>query len=176
MFLLIDKQRMVVVHRHESNSVLSNLAYIEMAHCPGSIFEESRRCNWAEFGYTDLSLLYEGLVGIKHSGHMKSILIDLLMRLSLTIEPSQVDAFESILQAKSIKGTDKGNYQYVWGSTKPKELEDLFEGKGRKGSLTQAMALPLQTPATAPQQPVTAAQTWTPSVPLTPPKYPPPWA
>ena len=64
MYLLIDKQRMVIVHRHESNAVLANLVHIEMAHCPAAIFEETHRRNWAEFGYTDLSLLYEGMVGV----------------------------------------------------------------------------------------------------------------
>ena len=98
------------------------------------------------------------------------------MRLTLTIEPSQVDAFEANLQANSIKLADTRNYQYIFGSNKPKELSDVFEGKGRKGSLTQAMALPLPTPAAAPQTPATAAQTWAPTLPTTPPKYPPPWA
>ena len=176
MYLLIDRKRMVIVHRHESNTVLAKLAHIEMAHCSTAIFEEYNRPMWSELGYSDLALLYEGMCGAKQTGHMKSLLIDLLIRLAGTIEPSKVDSFEASLQASSIKHTDIKNYQYVWGSNKPRELGGVVEGKALRGNLAQAMALPVPTAQQAPQTAPQAVKIVMPVLPTAAPKYPPPWA
>lgn len=176
MFLLIDKHRMVVVHRHENNVALSKLAHIEMSHCPASIFDEVHEENWLCFTHTELMHLYEGMVGLKYVGHAINPLVALLMRLALTIEPTKLDGFEATLQANSISFTDKNYYQYVFGSNKPKLMEDVFNGAARRGSLTQAVALPLATPAKPPQSPILPAHQWQPAAPVVPPKYPPPWA
>lgn len=176
MFLLIDKQRMVVVHRHPNNVALRNIAHIEMGHCPGSIFEETEEANWLQFTHTELMLLYKGMTLVPYTGHAINPLVSILMRLSQTIEPSNIDAFEVMLQANTIKDTDRNFYQYVFGSNKPKLLEDVFEGAARRGSLTQALAQPLPATVKTYQSPPIPAATWQPSTPKEPPKYPPPWA
>ena len=176
MFLLVDKQRMVIVHRHESNVTLSKIVHIEMPHCPSCIFEESHEMNWAQFSPLELMLIYEGLTDLKYVGHAIRPLISLLTRLSRTIEPSNIDGFEATLQANAIPFSDKGFYRYVHGSNKAKELDDIFVGVARKGSLTQAVALPLPTPANPPQSHVVAPAPWRPVAPTAPQKYPPPWA
>jgi hypothetical protein len=174
MFLLIDKQRMCVVHRHVSNVVLSKLAHIEMGHCASAIFEETWVTNWNEFTHTELLLLYEGLTGTKHPTHNIHFLITTLMRLALTVEPSKVDPFEVTLQANTIAYTDKGFYQYVFGSSKPRQLADVFEGTPRIGSLVQALTMPIPMPTniSTARTPVAPA---VPDVAPIPPKYAPPW-
>jgi hypothetical protein len=174
MFLLIDKQRMCVVHRHESNTVLSKLAYIEMGHCASAIFEETQIANWKEFTHTELLLLYEGLTGTKHPTHNINFLMTTLMRLALTVEPSNVNSFEATLQANAIGYKDKGFYQYIFGSNKPKQLNDVFEGTPRIGSLEQALAIQMPMPTSI----VTAHTVSIPVLPDVapiPPKYAPPW-
>lgn len=175
-YLLIDKHRMCVVHRHENNVALRHLMHIEMAHCPAAIFEEEHDANWLEFSHTELMLLYEGMVQTKYTGHATTPLIFLLKRLARTVEPSKVDAFEANLQANAIAFEDKNFYQYVYGNNRAKEMDDVFEGAARRGSLTQALALPPSTPAKPPSSPVMGTQPWQPIAPAAPVKYPPPWA
>lgn len=180
MYLLIDLDRMCVVHRHEHVNALRNVAHIEMSHCASHILNEELAQLSTLFTLSELLSLYENLTGEKCPTNSTATVVGILKRLFLTIEPSQIDSFECALQANQIPATTKAFYRYVFGSNKPQELRDIFVLEPRKGSITQAHALPLVPPIPSPVLPVYGAPVpaahAAPATPAAPAKYPPPWA
>ena len=167
MYILIDKEKLTIVHRHHNRATLSFLAHIEVAHTGTVVLNE--RGSFDYFSLSDLYAIYKNTVGEwKHGTH--AVLSEALSEVCESIPPSDVQPFEVMTQAMSIPMNDDTHYRYRKGYGTPLKSGEL-PVLSKVGQLSRSVVPPpVTTPAqvavkASPQQAAEAG-----------PKYPPPWA
>lgn len=179
MYILIDTERMAIVYRCEKVETIRALANIELSHANSRILEETYKKGYPA-NVEQLQNLFKNLTGGTNPHSFDhNYLIDQIIRLCLSAEPSKVDAFEATVQSMQIKNTDRDYYKYAKGASRATILKEPFVPPPLVGNWKAAQGLPL--PSTAPAQPAPAQaprqpQPWAVAPAATPPKYAPPWA
>jgi len=141
MYILINRETLHLLHKHDVMDVLCNLAWLEVQqynHVIGPCRHETFR------GFTDMELkmMYRNITGDEVEGLGRFALIDLLCGIAKNMEPTDVNFDELESQAASITEECKGCFQYVKGARRPTLRQSLFEGhKAKTDAEHKAMAL-----------------------------------
>jgi hypothetical protein len=112
MYVLIDRDRMIVVCRHPSHDVLVNLEFIQFAHMHSMVFEDSDPGCLEYLSTVEMLRLYTSLTGKVFPGFDRGPLGKELFSLIARIPPVVVNPLLVLSQASSISFGDTGFYQY----------------------------------------------------------------
>lgn len=126
MYILIDRERMALIHKHPNPNVLCDLAWIECHQAPYSIFPFDDANELRSYTDMELTTLYRNITGVDHNltrPQLMQVLFDLIDR----IPESDVNPFEADRQAALIPEGDERRWLYVKGATRPAQKADLFE-------------------------------------------------
>lgn len=129
MYVLIDKERMCITHKHLLREAIANVAHIEMAHVPTIICDEMDYVTFETFTDADLNKLLLAMCGQKYEHFTRKQLIEMTRGVCFSLYPSSIDGFAASRQADSISMKDKGHYKYQAGSNSPLELDEYQAAK-----------------------------------------------
>ena len=158
MFLSIDKENLLFLHKHPKQIVVSLLAEIEAAQVPISIIPCDGPAAFAYFTDLELLKLYRNTTGSDRPGFYRPGLEMACYCAAAAVPISDVIAWEVDLQWRSIPVGDRdGRYKYIKGSPIPQRVDELWQCNPLKATLppeieSHAVALrlpPAATPATA---------------------------
>lgn len=127
MYILLNRESLHLLHKHENMEALCNLAWLEVqeySHVIGPCRHETFR------GLTDMELkmLYRNITGDEVGELGRYALIDLLCGIAKNMPETDLDIEELNVQAAAIHEGCKGCFQYVKGASKPALRQSLFEG------------------------------------------------
>jgi hypothetical protein len=146
MNILIDKERMVFLRKHQSQKVLCDLAWIESHEAPVALFECDASRPLSMFTELELSMLYKNTTGQEwcHANKYSALLqvvFDLMQRLPV----DNINAFEAEAQAAKIKDDTTHSYQFVKGATSPAQKRGMkMKSLWRCGESPRLTPLPFQ--------------------------------
>jgi hypothetical protein len=126
MYILIDLDRLAVLHKHVEPDVLANLAWVEAHHSAYSIFTigDARGLRW--FTDMELKILYRNVTGVDHTltrPQFMQVLNDAFQRVDITeANPTEVE-----FQAEFVKEGDARKWKYVKGAQRPALQAELYE-------------------------------------------------
>ena len=125
---LIDRERMFLVHRHQSLECINNLDYIETWNITTVTLEDTHAASFKCFSDYELKLLHENLCGEKFEGYNYEALIQSVAALIQRTAYTDANVSETIAQANTIPMSfnRENTYRYVKGASKPEETVDLF--------------------------------------------------
>lgn len=125
MFITIDLERMVVVHKTDDHTTASYLASIELPHVPTLVSAHHLVGYWK---FTDLELrkLYKGITGADFIGYGRPQLAAAVVTLIERMPFTDCAKFEVYQQYQSISQKDDARYRYVKGSSKPAPVDDDY--------------------------------------------------
>lgn len=171
MLILVDTEKLIVVHRYPNRATLSFLAHIELAHSSCIILEE--RGSFDHFSLQDLYVLYKNSntkQEWKYGTH--AIISEAFSDICESMPISDVNSFEVTTQAMSISMKDKGYYRYQNKRSTPLNCSQLPVLKALTGN-----GKATGTPPPGPTALGTPVAVKAPAVPLqgAAPKYAPPW-
>lgn len=126
-YLLLDMDRVAVLHKHPNHSVVSKLGWIESSGSAIRVLQFDGVKALTYFTDLELAKLFESTTGVKPHIRGRNFLLgavsDLLARLPITdAAPFEVDR-----QAAFIKADDETKYRYAKGAFVPQIADDLFE-------------------------------------------------
>lgn len=127
MYILIDRERMVLLHKHSDTEVIANLAWIECHNAPYCIFDIDDASGFRDFTDMELKILYRNITGQDDHSFNRSQTLQIIYDLCARISESDVKPFEVDRQAEYIKEGDERKWLYVKGATRPAQKPDLFE-------------------------------------------------
>lgn len=120
MYILIDREKMTFLHKHEDVNVCANLAWIECHIQPYSIFELENDTAFHEFTNKQLMKLYQNIAGGKCASNMgRRELQKGLIAIIATLPCADVWKFELELQASFIQEGEQASWLYKKGANKP---------------------------------------------------------
>lgn len=153
MYVSLDKQKMRVVHKHQSVTVVCGLVHIELPDAPADICPEDMVVKHK----TDLEIkllfrsCFPGEADHMHTDELKARILQFVEELPET----DVDASEVKRQADSIRDNDRKPYQYVKGAFRPARPAELFVESEQHSAPAAAVATvpanPVARPAAAPR-------------------------
>lgn len=126
MFVSIDLENLVFLHKHTVQVCVSNLADIEAPHVSVSVIPLDNSTCFA--GLTDLELLklYRNTTGSKSGGFYRPGLELLCFQAAKDIPITTASAFEVDIQRRAIPEDDEDRYRYVAGAMRPERVNELF--------------------------------------------------
>ena len=142
MYVLIDKERMCITHRHLRKDAIANVAHIEMAHTSTIICDEMDYVTFESFTDAELNRLMVSMCGQRYESIDRYGLVQMVRAVCFSLYPSIIDGFEAAKQAMSIPMIDDGYYKYQPGSDLPTPLDDLYAVKPLTGSANPQVVLP----------------------------------
>lgn len=127
MYILIDLERMALLHKHENLFVLADVAWIEAHHRPYTIFGLDDATGFRQFTDMELRMLYQNITGADYGNRFKrqqllQVLFDVISR----VVPSDIDPIEAEKQAEQVQEDDQV-WIYVRGAKRPAQKPELFE-------------------------------------------------
>lgn len=126
MYVLIERDRMVLLHKHNNLFTLADVAWIECQNSAYSIFGVDDATGLREFTDMELGLLYKNITGVDHS--LKRLqLIQVIYDLIQRVPESDIDPIEADYQCGHVTEGDERKWLYVRGARKPAQKPDLFE-------------------------------------------------
>lgn len=162
MHILIDRERLVVLYKHNNLGALCNIAHIEAAHSAVVIahYSESER-SFGDLTDWELRLIYENLCGQKYQGYLRDHLERSVIALCDAIPESDINIHEAFVQAACIAEGDDRYYTYVRGSQFPSPQEDLFAAPALRVAQGFVPSVPINAPVLTQPAPATqAAAAW----------------
>lgn len=126
MYILIENDRMVLLHKHTDFRIVADLAWIECRDCSCAIFKVDDAHGLKEYTDLELRTLYQNITGqdIKlQRRQLQQVLVDLIAR----IPETKVRELEVQQQVERIPEDDTGKWLYVYGAKRPAQKPDLFE-------------------------------------------------
>lgn len=141
MYILINRETLHLLHKHDDMEVLCNLAWLEVqeyGHVIGPCRHETFR------GLTDMELkmLYRNITGDEVGELGRYALIELLCGIAKNMPATEVNPADLEVQASAIVEGCKGCFKYVLGASKPALRQELFQGhKAKTDAEHLAMAL-----------------------------------
>lgn len=168
MYLLIDRERMVVVCRHPNRNILAHLENIQFAHMHSLLFEDSDEDGIGCLETVEMLRLYTALTGTVFPGFNREAMTAKLFALISRIAPVDVNPILVIAQSNAIPFQDKGYYRYNPLSHLPTPVAEPFVPPallpGEKTITAPVAPARIYVPVVKPQQIGTET------------KYPPPWS
>lgn len=137
MFVLIDMERLLFLHKHENRAVLVNLAHIECASAAVTIGMLNETTTYTNFTLLDLQLLYKHTTGQALPGYSLPTAIAAIIMLAKRIGESDVVPEEVLAQALTIPWKSKEHFVYVKGARTPTKPAGLFLPEGLKFAADQ---------------------------------------
>lgn len=131
MYIVIDRERLCVLYKHENQVALVSLANIEIPSAPIVVMSATDPDSFERFTDFELKVLFENLCGEKHTGYNRPFLIKsvvMLVRL-LNVTPLNPVEVEKQLSVIIQNGDLEGSWQYVPGSDYPAQPIELFVPK-----------------------------------------------
>ena len=126
MYVLLDKEQMVVRYKHPVLRVISDLMHIELAHCSGAaIFIDDHR-HLGMFSDLELRILGKNLCGQALPTINRNALVENISTLLKMLPVSNVDPLLVNIQAGLIQSEDSASYQYVPGANQPQKLDGPY--------------------------------------------------
>jgi hypothetical protein len=153
MFVLIDMQRMLVLHKHRDRAVLANLAHIEGVGVVTRLGPADDKCTLHDLTLLELQMLYHHTTGEKLAGYWLASAANAVMAVLERLPESDVDPVEVAQQAFEVPWKSVSHYKYVKGSNKPTIPVGLFLPEGMKTTAVpddQALATKYVKPAEPP--------------------------
>jgi hypothetical protein len=132
MYILIDRERMALLHKHSDVDVLANVAWIECHNAPYSIFPVDDTTGFKDFTDMELKILYRNITGQDDHTFSRPQVLQVIYDLCSRISESDINAFEVDRQAEYIKEGDERRWLYVKGASRPAQQADLFEPQCRQ--------------------------------------------
>jgi hypothetical protein len=142
MYVLIDRERMAITHRHLRKDAIANVAHIEMAHSATIICDEMDYVTFESFTDLELNKLLVNMCGQKYASIDRYGLVQMVRHVCFSLYPSVIDGFEAAKQAMSIPMDDNGFYKYQPGADVPTPLDDLYAVKPLTGTANPNLVLP----------------------------------
>jgi len=168
MWILIDRDRMCITHKHTLQSAIQNVAHIEMAHQAVFICDEMDASSFDGLTDLELKLLHRNMCGEEFKGFGRDQLVSMTRAICHSLYESKIQGFEAALQANSIAMDDTRSYKYVAGSGTPAPQEELYT----PAPLTTAPGVTLTLPPTPHKQTPPAHATQAAGVPASAPRTP----
>ena len=126
MYVLLDKEQMVVRYKHPVLRVISDLMHIELAHCSGAaIFIDDQR-HLGMFSDLELRILGKNLCGQALPTINRNALVENISTLLKMLPVSNVDPLLVNIQAGTIQSDDSASYRFVPGANLPQRLEEPY--------------------------------------------------
>lgn len=129
---LIDKERLVFLHVHDSATVLSWMMWLEHYDSATSIQPIDHPSDFDSFTDFELRLLYKHTTGSDHSMFGRDKWLHLVYETALKIEPLKVNINELEAQMLHVQFEDEDQYRYVPGSRVPLLVTDLYTAPARE--------------------------------------------
>lgn len=168
MYLVIDRERMVVVCRHPNHNIVAHLSNIQFAHIHTLLFEDSEPDGISSLETVEMLRLYTSLTETVFPGFDRKVLTAKLFDLISRIAPADVNPLLVIAQSNCLPLADKGHYRYNPVGVTPiplrKEILPPALLPGDKVFVVTQTVVPTYVPVVKSQQ--TGGET----------KYPPPWS
>jgi hypothetical protein len=124
-YILIDRDKMRITHKHPSREVLHALSWIECTNA-GAVVSLSNIRPLSKFTDLELLTIYRNATGIllRSTGlYLAQAVFSMAVRLpDFDCVPSEVFA-----QRETISDGDKSTYSYLKGSMTPKDHESVFD-------------------------------------------------
>lgn len=129
MYILVDNDRMMVLHKYPNYFTLADLAWIECSNSY-SIFGLYNVKGFRDYTEMELGLLYRNITGSDHSNLNRFQLLQVLHDLCMRLPESDVVPTEVDRQAAKVAEGDVRRWRYVKGASTPAAEELLFEPDG----------------------------------------------
>lgn len=123
MYVLIDRQKMAITHKHRDREVLAKLSWIECTNAGIQCDLNLRK--FLEFTPAELKLLYKNATGNELSGYGNA-LAHAVLAMAKRLPESDVIPEEVFAQALCVSDGDKSCYSYAKGSKTPTTHRGLF--------------------------------------------------
>lgn len=127
MYILIERERMALLHKHSDPNVLANVAWIECHNAPYSIFPVDDATGFQAYTDMELKILFRNITGADDHSFSRPQVLQVLFDLCSRIPESDIDPFEVDVQAELVKEGDERRWLYVKGAKRPAQKPDLFE-------------------------------------------------
>lgn len=127
MYVSIDKQHLLFLHKHEHQRIVSQLVNIEAPHLHTAVFPCNQASDFGNFTDWELKKLYENTTGSKAQGFYRPGLEMLCFTAAQALTETKANALEVDLQSRTISFNDKTIYAYQFGDFKPRPVAELFE-------------------------------------------------
>ena len=127
MFVLIDWEKMVLLHKHHDFTALCDVAWIECRSTDCTVFGVEDGTGFRMFTDMELGLLYRNITGNDHTIKRRVALIQVLFDLVSRIPESDINPMEADRQAEHVKEGDTRKWVYVRGASRPAQKPDLYE-------------------------------------------------
>lgn len=129
MYVLINRDIMKLLHKHEDPAILANLAWIEARDASICIFPIDYPGNGGglqQFTELELSLLFKNSTWYDRELSGRNNLMDALVLVIEDIPEADVFKYELDAQAEFVKDGNVKSYRYVKGSNRPAIIKELF--------------------------------------------------
>jgi len=126
MYILIDRDRMVLLHKHRDIHAIANVAWIECRQAAYCIFNIADAIALKTFTDMELGMLYRNITN-KDPSLKRVQVLQVLHDVIVRIPTSDIDLLESDRQAALIKEEDERKWVYVRRAARPAVKADLFE-------------------------------------------------
>jgi hypothetical protein len=136
MYVSVDKENLVFMHKHSVQKVVSYLADIEAPDVHTVVMPCDSPLDFKGFTDLELNKLYRNTTGSTHPGFYRSGLEALCAAAAAALPETKAVAWECELQAKAIPAKDTAPYRYVYGSTAPAPVGELFKRTALRTTLT----------------------------------------
>ncbi len=128
MFVSVDRENLVFLHKHTRQDVVSGLVDIEAPHVATSVIPCEQPADFRGFTDYELLKLYKHSTGTNNPvGYYRPGLENLCLKAAQSLPCNDATAWEVDRQRHAIAENDPGRYRYVKGSLSPAPVEDLFE-------------------------------------------------
>lgn len=161
MFVCIDMDKLVFLHKHHDHDTISGLAFLE-APDRSTMIENSEREGWFnQLSQLDMQILYKNTTGFdmayKWEDVQRSMMAKLVSRLDPTLAlPEEVAAQVAAVEADLHNGIP---YKYALGSRVPAKAQELFPLKAaRPFTKTEVDEIERTTPPPLPPSPKPMAE------------------
>lgn len=127
MYILINRDSMELLYKHECPRTLANLVWIEARFASSYIFPFWDATDLKKFTDLELKFLYKSLT--KFEGDVtftRHQIIQIIWDLIESIKVTEADPVEAQNQAEYIPDNSQILYKYVYGSHRPASMQELF--------------------------------------------------
>lgn len=134
MNILIDREAMCVLYRHQDLNSVFNLMALECNHLAVVVMNEDH--SYSTFTDLELKLLYQNLTGQKYTGYSREILENNVRGLMKALPETELVGFELAVQAHQAHNTgeegDNRFYQYMRGQRIPAQYSTPYTAPALK--------------------------------------------
>lgn len=126
MYVSVDKEHLIFLHKHPNGTVVSLLAFIEAPHVAVSVFPCTEARDFKRFTDLELLKLYQNTTGGANPGFYRPGLEQICLNAVQALPETKAVAWEVDVQSRTIADGDCDRYVYVQGSMKPAPVNELF--------------------------------------------------